>query len=802
MIKNYFKIAWRNITKHRFYSIVNITGLFTGITFALLIGAFVWQELQVNKQLRNSKRHYFLTSVWKDPNLGNPITSLGPLAKRLKEEYPNLVANYYRWDGITSIVSRGDKHLRQGIQLGDSTLLKMYGFTLLHGDMNTALNNPFSAVLTKDAAIKYFGKTDVVGETLDIHSFSGEKRAFAITGVLKDMGENSVTFLNAANHNQVFIPTNTFSYFGRTDFEDWNNIYLPSYVELKEGVKPEALQKPIAQFIQQNTTDIVKKNLTVKPVLLTDFYRQDNNALVMRMLYTLSLVGLFILVMAIINFINIAVSRSGARMREIGVRKVMGSLRIQLIFQFLAESLLLVLVATVLSLIAYPLLKPIFAELVGKEIPSLQSFPVYFIFIPITVIFFVALLAGLYPAFVLSSIKSVDSLKGKLKTAKENIILRKSLVGFQFAIAIVVLIAAIIVTQQVSFFFGKNIGYNKEYVVSSQVPRDWSPVGIRKMLGVRNEFLRDVPEIASATVSFEIPNGMNGGNPPVYKNGADSAAAVSMMALLTDENYLKTYQVPLRSGSFFENLSLDSGKVVISEKAVQVLGWKDAGDAIGKQLRIPGDPTVFTVKGVCADFNFLSMQTAVQPTIFFNVQFAVTHRYLSFKLKPGNVSASIAAIEKKWAQLLPGSSFEYTFMDDTLKNMYATELQLKKAAYTSTVLALIIVLLGVLGLVSLSIHKRVKEIGVRKVLGASVSNIILLFVKEFVWVMAVAALVASPLAYLLMNEWLKGYAYRINVNAAPFILSVSLLAAITLVLIAIQTYKAAQTSPATSLKTE
>jgi putative ABC transport system permease protein len=802
MIKNYFKIAWRNITKHRFYSIVNIVGLFMGITFALLIGGFVWQELQVNQQLRNSNRQYFLTSIWKDPNLGNPITTLGPLSKRLKEDYPNLVANYYRWDGITSIVSKGDKHLRQGIQLGDSTLLKMFGFTLLHGDINTALNNPFSVVITKAMAVKYFGKTDVVGEMLDIHSFSGEVKPFAVTGVLNEISENSVTVLNANNNNEVFIPTNTFSYFGRDDFESWNNAGLPGYIELKEGVIPAALKQPIAQLIQKNTTGIIKENLTVKPVLMKDYYRQDNNALVMRMIYTLSLAGLFILLMAVINFINIAISRSGARMREIGVRKVLGSLRRQLIFQFLTESFILTLVATALAVVAYPLMKPVFSEMVGKNIPGLQTFPTYFLSIPFALILMLAFLAGLYPAFILSSLKSVDSLKGKLKTAKENILLRKSLVGFQFTVAMIVLVAAFVVTQQVSFFFGKNIGYNKEYVVSSQVPRNWSPEGIRKMLTVRNEFVRDIPEIASATVSYEIPNGMNGGSPPMYKNGADSTAAVAMMGLATDENYLSTYKISLKAGSFFETLSLDSGKVIINEKAVQTLGFENASSAIGQQLKIPGDQTVFTVKGVCGDFSFLSMQSAVQPMVFFNVQFTVLHRYLSFKLKPGNVAASIAAIEKKWAQLLPGSSFEYTFMDDTLKKMYATELQLKKAAYTSTVLALIIVLLGVLGLVSLSIHKRVKEIGIRKVLGASLLNIILLFVKEFIIVIAVAALVACPLAYYMMKEWLNNYAYRINITAVPFIWTISALGVITLLLIGLQAFKAAQANPTKNLKTE
>src|SRR5579875_2737562 len=238
MIKNYFKVSWRNIRRNGFHSFVNVFGLATGILFTLLIGAYVWNELNINRNLRNTKEQYFLRSQWKDPNMGPDITTLAPLAKRLKEDYPNLVANYYRWDGITSVVSKDEKHFREEIQLGDSTLLSMYGFPLLYGDKRTALTQPFSAVITPELAIKYFGKKDVVGETLSIQSFSGTKHDFAITGVLEKLPENSVTQLNDNNRSQVFIPANAYAFFGRSDFDSWSNINLPSYIELKPGVSP------------------------------------------------------------------------------------------------------------------------------------------------------------------------------------------------------------------------------------------------------------------------------------------------------------------------------------------------------------------------------------------------------------------------------------------------------------------------------------------------------------------------------------------------------------------------------------
>ncbi len=398
MFKNYLKLAWRNIGKHRFYAAVNVIGLFAGIVFVLLIGAYMYGELQVNKQLRNAGQQYFLQSQWKDLNMGPDITTLGPLAKRLKEDYPSLVANYYRWDGITSGVSKGDKHFRENIQLGDSTLLTMYGFKLLDGNAKTALVNPYSAVIAKSIAIKYFGKTNVAGKTISIQSFAGSNHDFVITGVLDDLPENSVTHLNADNNNTIFIPTNTYTYFGHNDLDSWADIYIGSYIELQKGVTPKDLELPIKRLKQQNASATISQNLVVKPIALTDYYLQKNNALVLHMIYLLSFVGLFILLMAVINFVNIAISSAGNRTKEIGIRKVLGSLRKQLIIQFLSESLILVFIATALALAAYPLLQNIFSEVVDKNIPSLSTFPWYYIFAPLLLIVVVGLLAGLYPA--------------------------------------------------------------------------------------------------------------------------------------------------------------------------------------------------------------------------------------------------------------------------------------------------------------------------------------------------------------------------------------------------------------------
>ncbi len=798
MLKNYFKIAWRNIVKSRFYSAINIIGLSTGIAFTLLIGAYVWNQLQVNKNLKNADRQYIIQSKWKDPNEGFPMATLGPLAKALKDNYPNLVANYYRYDGITSNVSKGDKSFRENLQVGDSTLLNMFGFTLLHGNAQTALKNPFTVVITKNKAIKYFGRTDVVGQTITIESFSGSKHDFLITGVLNPTQKNSITSLIDNYPGDFYVSTDNLDFFGRN--MSWQNAFIANYIELQKGVTPKELEKPIAYLEKQNTPPQVAADLTPYLVPLKEFYLSANNGLVQKMIYALSVIALFILAMAVINFINMSVSRSAARMREIGIRKVLGGLKKQLIIQFLTESIIIVFFATVLAFIMYASTRSLFSSILGTEIPSLNNFPAYFIALPFLFIVLLGIIAGIYPAFVLSSLKSVESLKGKIKV-NENVLLRKSLIAFQFSTAAIAFTGAIIISKQTDLFLSDNLGYNKNFILSAQVPRDWTQQGVNKMENIRNQF-SSVSNVKNISLSFEVPDGNNSGNAAVYKFGSDSTQAVVAQALTTDENYLHVYTIPLKAGSFFEGHALDSGKVILNETAAHALGWKNVTDAIGQQIRVPNDPTIYTVQGVTNDFHFGSMQQKIAPIIFFNVQFATIYRYLSFKLNPGNIPATINALQKKWNALMPGAPFEYKFMDDTLANLYKTELQLKKASYTATMLALIIVLLGVTGLISLSIQKRTKEIGIRKVLGSSVAGIITLFIKEFLLVILIGGIIACPLAYIIMHNWLQNYAYRINIDASPFIISIVCLGLITALLICIQSIKAALANPVKSLRTE
>ncbi|HXO75366.1 MAG TPA: ABC transporter permease, partial [Puia sp.] len=608
MFRNYYRIAIRHIGRSRLHSAINVIGLSTGISFTLLIAAYCWSEWRVNRQLKDADRQYILATTWKDAAMGFPLATVGPLAKALKEVYPGLVTNYYRFDGIISTVSNGDKHFREDIQMGDSTLLTMYGFSLLQGDERTALNQPFTVVITKDKAIKYFGRTDVIGQNLTIENFSGSKQDFRITGVLPEPSRNSVTWLNEANNNRVFVPVANLAYFGRN--MDWANNHIVNYIELQNGVRPEALTEPIRRLVRANAPPAIAGNMQVNLVPLSTYYLTGQGGTVQKMVYTLSFAALFILLMAIINFVNLSVSRSTARMKEIGIRKVLGSLRRQLIAQFLTESILLAVVATVFSLVFYMLLKSLFSSMLDRTIPSLTALPP--IAWPVIAAFtlLTGLLAGLYPALRLSALASVDSLKGKAGLAGDGVLLRKGLVGFQFATATIALVGAIIISQQISLFFSDRLGYDKDYIVSAQLPRDWSLQGVRRMERIRSEFAA-MPGVKEATLSFEIPDGGNGGSRSMWPMGGDSTRGVASQALMTDEHYADAYRIPLVAGVFYnasgQSSANDSLKVVLNETAVRALGWKTPEAAVGQRLHLDGMPLPFTISGVGRDFHFDAM---------------------------------------------------------------------------------------------------------------------------------------------------------------------------------------------------
>ena len=801
MLKNYLTIAWRNIWKNKVFSFINIFGLAAGIAFTMLIGAYVWGQLQVNRQLKNADSQYMIFSKWKDQRTGNEIQSIAQLAEALRENYPHLVASYYNSGMAFTTVSKGNKHFREVLQVGDSTLLNMYGFKLLDGDAATALKEPFTVVITSEMALKYFGKTDVVGHTLNLQGYLGENRDFMITGVLDKLPSNTITQFIDDRAINFYFNASAGEYFMR-DLKGWDNVGSVDHIELQKGADPRAVEKAMLAILKKyETDDYIRANLTPNLVRLTDYNLVVNDGLVKKMIWTLSSIALFILLMAVINFVNICIGRSSGRMKEMGIRKVIGGLRRQLIWQFLAESVLMVMLAAAIAIVIYVIARPYFSDALGTDILKLLDFPAYFILILFLFTVVVGLIAGIYPALVLSALKSVDSLKGKLTSVKESVLLRKTLVAFQFTIAAVVFIGAVIISQQISLFFSSQLGYNKDYVIYTSLPRDWSAGGVQKMEAIRYQ-LAQMPQVSSVSLSFDIPDGHNAYNYPIYKQGAKAEQTITTQGLSADNQFAATYNIPLKAGTFFNPVYsvADSNRVVINETEAKALGWNDPAAAIGQKIMMFDGP--YTICGVTADFHFGSMHDRIMPITFININNGRSYRDFSIRFKPGNMQQNIEVLQKKWAELMPTAAFEYHFMDNVLSKLYAKEIQLKKTAYIATVLAIIIVLLGVLGLISLSIRKRTKEIGIRKVLGSSIAGITSLFLKDFLGVVIIAGIIACPLAYLIMQTWLNDYAYKVSISISPFILSIVMLTFFTALLIVLQTIKAAFTNPVKSLRNE
>jgi putative ABC transport system permease protein len=600
----------------------------------------------------------------------------------------------------------------------------------------------------------------------------------------------------------MFIPPSSLE--GRKGSEDnWGFPYMVTYIQLRDGVHAGDLEKAAANLLAVNTPESIHSNLSVYFTNLRDYYAEANNGLVKKMIYTLSAVTLFILVMAIVNFVNISIGNSSSRLKEIGIRKVLGSLKGQIIGQFLAESILLALLAAILSVGFYEIFRSYFQVLLNKPVASVQYLFPYSLLVPLLMALVIGLLAGIYPAFVLSAFPSVDSMKGKLKSIKENLLFRRILMISQFSIALFVFAGAAVISQQVNYFFDKDLGFSKESLVSIAVPRDWTPAGLARMESIRDE-LSHLKEVRNVTLSYEIPNGNYGAGFGIYQMGQDSASAVYAQVLSTDEHYAKTYGIKMLAGQFLNEQQgvLQPNTIVINRSAVKALGFESPEKAMGQKVRIHFFPAELTITGVSSDFHFESMHQGIKPLAFLHVRGGASYRYLSLRLNPANIGKSMSAVEQKWKELMPEAPFEYTFLDETIQKLYLSELQLQKAAAIATSLSIVIVLLGLLGMVSLNVARRTREVGIRKVLGASASSVIMLFLNEFLMVMLFASVIAFPLVILTMQKWLQNYAYRINIDWGTFAWILFGFGAMITALVAMQTHKAALTNPVESLKGE
>jgi len=803
MLKNYFKTGWRYLLRHRLLSFLHVLCLTIGITFTLVVGIYVLGQYRINHSLRNIDDQYIIKSRWKSEGFGLDITTLGPLAKTLREEYPSLVADYYRYNPVTNVVSAGDKHFVEDVAIGDTSFIRMYGFPVSFGNADQPFPNNHSAVITESMALKLFGKKNAVDETISVHStVQGDRQVYQVSAVIADIPYNSVTNLVGGDNYSVFVPTEGNLYFG---FEDpaagWNNPFEIGMIQLQPGVTPADLTIPCQQVLAKYTPENIQQNLTIELASVKDYYLNDNGGAARRMVAILSLSALFILLMAIINFVNISVVTSSQRLKEIGLRKVFGGAKQQLIIQFLGEALFLTALAALLSFPLYQLLRPVFNTILNTQLDSVLHFG-WTVYAGMALLVLVTgLLAGIYPAFRLSSSPVTKAVKGRLDTAVGNFTLRKTMLTVQFTLGIALFIGTLIVSRQVNYIFSKDIGYRKDQVmVITAFPKQWDAAGVKQMMGVK-QALTELAAVESASLSFEVPDGQPPNAFGMQQASGDGSEAM-IYSIGVDQDYARTYGMTLLAGTCFaQSGGYIPNQVVLNESAVAALGLTPE-TAIHKKLRQIAGGTDVTIAGVVKDYHYSSLQEQIKPVAFFHVQDFLSYRFLSLKLRGSNVAESIKLVKQEWQKLLPDAPFEFTFMDDQFAALYQSELQLKRAADVATTLNFLIIALGIFGIVSFTLAKRTKEIAVRKVLGAELRHLTLLIVKDYTRLIIIANLIAWPLTYWVANKWLEGYSYRIGQGVGEYLLVCLLVFVLAYGLIIGLCVQANRANPVDSLRDE
>ena len=805
MLKNYLKITWRSLVKQKLFSFINIIGLAIGFTASFLIALFVLDEYRANYWVKNLDRQYFIESDWKG-GLNRPgMTTLGPLGKTLREEYPHLVANYFSIDALGCNVSNGkDRHFLLSLQIGDSTLLEMFGIPLLYGDASTALDDPNGMVIQKEVAMKFFGRADVLGHELilgtqnDTYHPLGKKN-YVITGVMDDLPENSITD-NLGDRTDIYVNSSNIQYFRPGDFfEIWDNFIVQTRIELAEGVEPGELLEPIQKLIETHAPSHIAEQIVPKLTPLRGYNLSQNNGTKQRMLYLLAAMAVFILIMAMINFVNLSMGMARRRLKEIGLRKAVGGNRHQLIFQFLTESVFFSLLGYLLALSMTQIIAPYYTTLVEKPMTfsNLELRPVLLGFGIGT--FIIGLTAGIYPAVVLSGKQTVTALKGKgISIKNRGVSMKKVLLTVQFVLASFFLVCSFIVSRQVDFFLNKDLGYDgKDILVVSSVPRWFGPEGVDRMLDVKNQFA-NIPGLSSFSLSWEVPDGRFGND--IELRNPDQAEDLfhSFGRIGCDEHYTTTYDLELLEGRFLQDHDRNTGRVVLNETAARVL----FGDvpAVGQQVAMRGSQEGEVV-GVVKDFNFGSLHEPIKGCAFTYMAFDL-YRYLGFEAEPGKLPEVTTHLREKWEEVFPQTPFEYFYLEDKINDLYRAETQFKKALEMATIFMIGIVLIGLFGITIQGIASRTKEIGMRKVLGASPFTIWKVLTKDYLLIYGIAALVAYPLAYLVMDRWLEGFAFRIEQPGSIYFFSLGAFLAVTLLTIASEVLKASHMNPVDSLRHE
>jgi putative ABC transport system permease protein len=795
MLKNYFTIAFRSLLRHKAFSFINITGLAVGMTAFFLIFLYVRFETSYDSFNSKADRIYRIVADVKTPS--ETITTQGvtsaPIAINTKRDFPE-VEDAVRLSQDGFLVTKGNvKFQEKNSVLADSTLFNVFDFPLISGNKNTALKEPMSIVISESAAKKYFGNTDPMGQSVQL---TGAAINANITGVMKDIPDNSQVkadmFISMSSFKQIYGQP--------TSDSEWTNHGYYTYLLLKPNTNVKALEAKFPAFMEFHHGADAKKlqmqdYLSLEP--LRDVYLRSkrdgfetgniNNVRIF------SVVAIFILLIACINFINLTTARSAERAKEVGIRKVVGAVKFQLAKQFIIESVVICFIAFLLSLLLGSLLLPLFNQLAGKQISSgiinhpLNVLGLFLLAVGIGVI------AGFYPSLVLSSFKPVSVLKGRFSTGTRGLLLRKGLVVFQFTISIALIVGTIVVYTQLDYMRKQDLGFNKDQTIIIETNGD-------KNKDLFKGSLSTVPGVISTSFSSSIPGGGNTSAYSEMQNKAGETQKTNLDLYFVDFDYINQYKLKLVAGrGFSREFKTDSSQaMVINEAAARSLGYASPKDAVGRDFSQWGRKG--KIIGVLKDFHYKSLQQKIQPL---TMRIETWGFYLlSIKVSSENLPATLKTIESKWSQVIPNRPFEYYFLDEFFDKQYRAEERFGNLFTNFAVLAIFISCLGLLGLASYSTIQRTKEIGVRKVLGASVSNIVNLLSVEFIKLVLIAFVIAAPVGWFGMNIWLSDFAYRTTITWWIFAVAGTSAILIAFFTISFQAIRAALMNPVKSLRTE
>jgi len=799
MIKNYLKIAWRNIWKNKVFSAINIIGLSVGMAACIVIMLFVSYEKSFdNFHTKNIYRLNEVQTIGEQGATQKVALSMFPMGPTLKQDFPE-IKNFTRvhWSEKYQLTQNNKKVFLPEVFFVDSTFLKIFDFKVIQGDRQTALLKPHTALLTEETAKKLFGDANPIGKT--ITHYGDDTTSFSVTGIIANVPKNSQLQFDALfSFSSIINPQMA---------KNWGGNWLNTYLELAAGTNADALDKKFPAYLKKYMGDNGPKYMKLFVLPLKDVHANSADIGLDYINYQkfdkkstnlFAIIALIVLVIACVNFINLSTARSAERAKEVGIRKSIGAYRFQLAIQFLGETVLIAFMALVFAVALVELALPYINNLSERDIAFniFGSFSLLLVVLGGTVL--IGLISGIYPAIYLSSFQAAKVLKGSVQAGKNKGSLRNILVVIQFASAIFLMIATVFVLKQLSYMQKQDPGYNRDQIVN--IPLD----GITtKKYDLFKSELSGSTLVSGVTASQDILGSHLDQTGVTFKPANGPAQQLGTTLLVVDTNYLNLYKIKLVAGKNFYGDKVPDGRQYIVNEALAKELLKDhpkyrVSSLIGAQF---GFDSLGTITGVAKNFNFNSLQYKIEPMFMVRARH-YGFRDVSVKINGSNTTAALAFIKSKWDSIYPDYPFEYQFLDDHFKEVYKADSQVSQIVGILAGLAIFISCLGLFGLASHSAERRVKEIGVRKVLGASVQNITLLLSGNFLKLVLIANLIAWPIAWFVMHKWLQDFAYRISIQWWIFVLAGIISILIAFFTVSFQSIKAAVANPVKSLRSE